>query len=986
MARSLKDSEYLYGFHDSGGEQIMLDQGVPGWVLVTVGIGCDPNDRSGGNFAALSDRGLGVMVRLNNGYEPAGTIPHSSAYEQFAKRCANYVQNSVCCRIWIIGNEPNHPVERPSGQVITPQMYARCYRLCRDEIHKVDPGAQVLVAAVAPWCAETKYPGNSNGDWVQYFKEILTLLSPDKCDGFTLHTYTHGDNPDLIASPEKMGSFLNYHFNFLAYRDFLNVVPPALRSLPCYITETDQGDVGGKRFPWTDRNAGWVQRAYGEIDWWNRQPGNQIIRALILYRWSKDDEWYIVGKPGVIEDFKRALSFRYRWEGIVPDPIAELRKRLETLEAQLGKLQPTIQQIARLSATLAELQKIIDDLVKNAPSTAPLTGQLDDLDKAIAQLEKDLTGGTMPSQVPQPQLQDVRTTLPKHPTRQYPTRPESAVRRIIVHHTATRADITPQRLAEAQVAQDRAGITYHFLVGGDGTLYWTQPFETAVEQALVPQVNADGVAVALAGNFTSTVPSEAQMAGAASLIAWLLSKFGLTTEAVFGRREVETRVIASPGARWPEYKPPLLEAAQEIIDRYPPVVDKDALIAQLRQQVQELQAQVAQLQQRNKSLADTVGQQQAEIVRLNAEIVRLNAEIVRLQTIIDNFGGGVVVPKPAIIDVVDSLEKHPTLPPYPKRTKPISMIVIHHADTPKNYTVQRLAHYHVFGKRWKDGVLVKDEWPGIGYHYVVAPDGKIYQGQRDETKSNQAGGEPNNYSIAISLIGRFMKKDYSGNLQAPEDQVPTPEQLRSASHLAAWLMQQYKVPIEKVVGHTDVWAAYPEYFTWCPGDQWKAGAQWRNTLRQQIQDWLAGKQNVVSRQIEHYLLFWDHGGSEWAKADWQNAQAYIAHFRPTTGFSVEDALQARHVTIVGGDAGVSGKDEARLRAAGIGVYRLAGVNEADTRAKLDELIRNDTPWPGAPAPVRAVGEPIVSLAEVPEIIETPVPDEWTVPDDWTIGL
>jgi hypothetical protein len=198
----------------------------------------------------------------------------------------------------------------PWGEVITPQMYAECYTLCRAAIHSV-PGHeddQVLIGAVAPWNNQTKYPENPNGDWIIYFRDILTLLGPQSCDGMAIHTYTHGSDPNLITSDAKMNPpFQNRHFEFRTYRDFMNAIPGDMRDLPVYITETDQ-DV-----PWLDQNTGWVQRAYGEIDYWNQQPGNQQIRSLVLYRWLQYDKWYIKGKDGVIEDFRQAMQFEYRW-------------------------------------------------------------------------------------------------------------------------------------------------------------------------------------------------------------------------------------------------------------------------------------------------------------------------------------------------------------------------------------------------------------------------------------------------------------------------------------------------------------------------------------------------------------------------------------------------------------------------------------------------------------------------------------------------
>ncbi len=394
MPRSLFDSEYIFGLHDAGGEQLMLDAGKPGWIVFTEAIGHDPNDFGGTDYSAYSSRNLGVICRINNGYYPDGTLPPSSQYANFAQRCANFVARTPGCKIWIIGNEMNYTLERPSNlarglssgsssmarttssaidspvakvaqlaqtiwnnltggaqtstavagtrplaiddpygyglpkrfaalhpsvrsaaadntEVITPDLYARCYRLCRAAIHAVPGHAddQVLVGAVAPWNNQTAYDGNLNGDWVQYFADILALLGPANCDGFSLHAYTHQANPDLITDEIRMDPpFQNRHYQFRAYMDFMQAVPASMRQLPAYITEANE-DV-----PWLDQNISWVQRAYGEIDWWNRQPGNQQLRSLVLYRWpSNIDRWGIAGKGGVVEDLRLALQNDYRW-------------------------------------------------------------------------------------------------------------------------------------------------------------------------------------------------------------------------------------------------------------------------------------------------------------------------------------------------------------------------------------------------------------------------------------------------------------------------------------------------------------------------------------------------------------------------------------------------------------------------------------------------------------------------------------------------
>lgn len=204
-----------------------------------------------------------------------------------------------------------------AGEVITPALYAQCYKLCRDAIHRL-PGHEgdlVLVASPAPWNNQTRYPGNERGDWVRYLQDVLELLGPDQCDGISLHTYTHGVALSGITSEARMNApFTDRRYQFRTYQDFMQGIPISMRNLPVYITETDQND------PWVDANTGWVQAAYREIDEWNLRPGTQKIRSLALYRWPKYDRWYIDGKNGVINDFRAAMANDYRWDRSMPQP------------------------------------------------------------------------------------------------------------------------------------------------------------------------------------------------------------------------------------------------------------------------------------------------------------------------------------------------------------------------------------------------------------------------------------------------------------------------------------------------------------------------------------------------------------------------------------------------------------------------------------------------------------------------------------------
>ena len=372
-------SEFIFGIHDTGGEEHLRAARKTGWVVFSEVVGHDPNDLAGKDYSSFSRYGLGVIVCLNNGYFPQGTLPLSSEYSNFARRCANFVRASEGCSRWVIGNEMNYSVGRPSTaeglalrkhvgdarssdptlrslperfsallsaadraaaneaaegeELITPQLYANCYRICREAIHGLEGHEedQVLIGAVAPWNAQTVYPGNPNGDWIKYFQDILLQCGASGCDGITLHTFTHGANPTLILDNSKLPDYPRHHCHFQAYRDFMHAIPVNMRRLPVYITETDQGG------PWENVNRGWIQAAYAEIDRWNRQ-NSQKIQAMALYRWPQLDRWHISGKEGVIEDFRVALRHDYRWniEAEQSQAEGEAERRADRREKRRG--------------------------------------------------------------------------------------------------------------------------------------------------------------------------------------------------------------------------------------------------------------------------------------------------------------------------------------------------------------------------------------------------------------------------------------------------------------------------------------------------------------------------------------------------------------------------------------------------------------------------------------------------------------------------
>ncbi|MDI9548659.1 MAG: N-acetylmuramidase domain-containing protein [Chloroflexota bacterium] len=302
---------YIYGLHEPGGEHLMREAGRIGWVLHLAAVGLDGTQGSA-DFRSLADQGFGIITRLNHGYGSSGTLPTPDKYPQFAAAAARYVARSHGCHIWIVGNEPNHEVERPNGRPIYPAQYALAYAQVRAAIRRLPGHGQdlVLVAGSAPWNATTAYPGNEKGDWIRYFVDVLQQLRDAEVDGFAIHTYTHDLNPQQITGDffHTQPGYTHLRNEFRTYRDYMNAIPDRFRHLPVFITETDPTT---RHKGWNPgANVGWVQAAYREISAWNSDPDRQPIQALILYRWpvvGDQPEWSISNRPGVIEDFRQAL-------------------------------------------------------------------------------------------------------------------------------------------------------------------------------------------------------------------------------------------------------------------------------------------------------------------------------------------------------------------------------------------------------------------------------------------------------------------------------------------------------------------------------------------------------------------------------------------------------------------------------------------------------------------------------------------------------
>ena len=487
-----------------------------------------------------------------------------------------------------------------------------------------------------------------------------------------------------------------------------------------------------------------------------------------------------------------------------------------------------------------------------------------------------------------PHIKDIVDELPTHPTKSYPTRPLSAIRSIVIHHTATSSSITPERVASYQVTRKGLpGIGHHFYVSATGAVYQTNRLETESDHAF--NRNRSSIGICFPGNFMNSIPKAAQLDAGAKLCAWLLGALGLSTTAIVGVSEFAD--TQSPGEQWlrgRRWKNILLEKVR----------------AELKESSAEYTALIASLQGQIRTLERAAAGSGTRPIPAAAEGSSSGNQVQPAQA---------QVTKPPIEDLIGSLPKHESEEYETRPLEDIRYLVVHHSAVPAFVGAKAIAAYHVR----------RHEWPGIGYHFVVGEDGALYQTNALETKSFHAA-KANPYGVGICFLGNFTNS------------TPPPDQVQAGAHLVAWLMGELNLPMESIRGHKELMG------TACPGKQWLEEQTWRTALYSRVR--LVQQEHTLpappkpdeSKAIYHYLLFWA-SGEEWAVRDWLNAINYIGVFRPTVGFSPEDAAQAQFVTIVGGTSGVSEEVENQLRAAGCQVERITAKDDAEMKRILDQM-------------------------------------------------
>lgn len=292
----MSSNQYIFGLHDPGGEHILNGRG---WIVFTETVDSQPGD-----YRRYIDQGLGVIVRLNNGYAPAGTIPTSDRYAEFAQKCAQWVAASQGVEWLTIGNEIALEWEWPTGQPIWLASYLDCYRQVHTAIKAVAPHVKLAPAAVAPWNDSTP----DAPDWILQLRTMLQALG-GKVDWINLHAYTRGYAPGCFVSGARMDPPWQTHYSgWETLIQFMVVIPDHMHRLPVMITEANGNQ------PWSQYQAGWVQALYDSVESWNAKSNAQQIRAACLFRWAPHDSRWDMSQCGQVhDDLRAAVAKGYQW-------------------------------------------------------------------------------------------------------------------------------------------------------------------------------------------------------------------------------------------------------------------------------------------------------------------------------------------------------------------------------------------------------------------------------------------------------------------------------------------------------------------------------------------------------------------------------------------------------------------------------------------------------------------------------------------------
>jgi hypothetical protein len=244
-------------------------------------------------------------------------------------------------------------------------------------------------------------------------------------------------------------------------------------------------------------------------------------------------------------------------EPTLQEKIAQLEKEAQGLRQQLAASRATVMQLEE------ETQSLRQRTAASQEAITQLRRQVDTLRQKLVEATTTTPVSTPPVTPPvvppppvtppavtAPPMEDITTRLRRHPVKHFDRRILDQIKYLVIQHSVLPGNFPPEKIADFLVEKRQwPGIGYHFYITSDGTIYRTNDLETVCYFAgSNVQHNPLGVCICFAGDFTTEIPTDAQLSSGGKLLAFLMQELHLPMGSIRGHKEF--LVTQSPGNQW----------------------------------------------------------------------------------------------------------------------------------------------------------------------------------------------------------------------------------------------------------------------------------------------------------------------------------------------------------------------------------------------------------------------------------------------------
>lgn len=220
------------------------------------------------------------------------------------------------------------------------------------------------------------------------------------------------------------------------------------------------------------------------------------------------------------------------------------------------------------------------------------------------------------------------------------------VKYVVIHHSVTEHEATPDYIASLHKARGWLGVGYHFIITKDGMVWYVGDVGTA--RANVLDMNEQVIGICLIGDFTQYNPSDDQILSAHDLCKFFITNSGVwpnlvSWDNVVGHKELQS--TACPGTSWKGPSDSMYERIKNRIPYTPVVVEEDnyqvvykgqvlatyernpqTIIEEKDKEVKSLKETVSQEIQNNASLQSALSLQEKDNAELLASLRTVEKE------------------------------------------------------------------------------------------------------------------------------------------------------------------------------------------------------------------------------------------------------------------------------------------------------------------------------------------------------------------------